>query len=81
MGISPQHVVPAMAVVVHEVSRRLQSDDKDQALKDALGHICMIDLAFIEQAYAEVSSVTVLKETVRTEGLFWRLIATGANSM
>lgn len=41
----------------------------------------MIDLAFIEQAYIEVSSAAVLKETGWTEGLFKRLIATGAGSM
>jgi hypothetical protein len=41
----------------------------------------MIDLAFIEQAYVEVSSAAVLKETGWTEGLFRRLIASGAGSM
>jgi hypothetical protein len=41
----------------------------------------MIDLTFIEQAYIEVSSNAVLKETGWTEKLFRRLIATGANTM
>ncbi len=41
----------------------------------------MIDLAFIEQAYVEVSSSAVLQETGWTEGLFRRLIATGAKTM
>nr|WP_238360907.1 protoglobin domain-containing protein [Iningainema tapete] len=81
IGIGPQHVVPAMATVIHEVGKRLETDGKSLALKDALGRICMIDLAFIEQAYVEVSSAAVLQETGWTEGLFRRLIATGARSM
>jgi hypothetical protein len=81
IGIGPQHVVPAMAVVVHEVGKRLKTDGKPEELRDALSRICMIDLAFIEQAYVEVSSAAVLKETGWTEGLFRRLIATGAGSM
>lgn len=81
IGIEPQHVVPAMALVVHEVGQRLRTDGKDETLRDALSRICMIDLAFIEQAYIEVSSAAVLKETGWTEGLFKRLIATGAGLM
>lgn len=81
IGIGPQHVVPAMAIVVHAVGNRLKTDDKPQELRDALGRICMIDLAFIEQAYFEVTSAAVLQETGWTEGLFRRLIATGASSM
>lgn len=81
IGIGPQHVVPAMATVIHEVGKRLQTDGKSQSLKDSLSRICMIDLAFIEQAYVEVSSAAVLRETGWTEGLFRRLIATGARSM
>jgi len=81
IGIGPQHVVPAMATVVNEVGKRLKTDGKDQNLRDALSKICMIDLAFIEQAYVEVSSAAVLKETGWTQGLFRRLIATGAGSM
>ncbi|MBE9124599.1 MULTISPECIES: protoglobin domain-containing protein [unclassified Coleofasciculus] len=81
IGIGPQHVVPAMAIVVNAVGQKLKASGKDEALRDALGRICMIDLAFIEQAYVEVSSAAVLKETGWTEGLFRRLIATGANSM
>ncbi|NWF61222.1 MAG: hypothetical protein HXY43_18695 [Fischerella sp.] len=81
IGIGPQHVVPAMATVIHQVEKRLQVDGKSQALKDALSRICMIDLAFIEQAYVEVSSDAVLGETGWTQGLFRRLIATGARSM
>ncbi len=81
IGIGPQHVVPAMAVVVHEVGKRLKTDGKPEELRDALSRICMIDLAFIEQAYVEVSSAAVLKETGWTEGLFRRLIASGAGSM
>lgn len=81
IGIGPQHVVPAMAVVVHEVGKQLKSDSKSEELKDALGRICMIDLAFIEQAYVEVSSSAVLRETGWSEALFKRLIATGASSM
>jgi hypothetical protein len=41
----------------------------------------MIDLAFIEQAYIEVSSAAVLQETGWTERLFKRLIAAGASSI
>lgn len=81
LGIGPQHVVPAMATVVHEVGKHLKNDGQSEALKDALGRICMIDLAFIEQAYVEVSSSAVLQETGWSEGLFRRLIATGAKSM
>lgn len=81
IGIGPQHVVPAMATVVQEVGNRLRAEGKDQSLHDALGRICMIDLAFIEQAYVEVSSAAVLRETGWSEGLFKRLIATGAGTM
>jgi len=81
IGIGPQHVVPAMATVVHEVSKRSQIDGKDETVRDALSKICMIDLAFIEQAYIEISSSAVLRETGWTENLFKRLITTGANSM
>lgn len=81
IGIGPQHVVPAMATVVNEVGKQLKIDGKPEELRDALGRICMIDLAFIEQAYVEVSSAAVLRETGWTEGLFKRLIATGAGSM
>jgi hypothetical protein len=81
VGIGPQHVVPAMAAVVNEVSKRVKEDGKSEELRDALSRICMIDLAFIEQAYIEVSSAAVLKETGWTEGLFKRLIATGAGTL
>ena len=81
IGIGPQHVVPAMAVVVHEAGKRAMADGKDQQLRDALSKICMVDLAFIEQAYIEVSAAAVLKETGWSEGLFKRLIATGAGAM
>jgi hypothetical protein len=81
IGIGPQHVVPAMATVVNEVGKQLKADGKTEELREALGRICMIDLAFIEQAYVEVSSAAVLKETGWTEGLFKRLITTGAGSM
>ncbi|WP_298614560.1 protoglobin domain-containing protein [uncultured Thermosynechococcus sp.] len=81
VGIGPQHVVPAMAVVVNAVRQRLRQDNKPETLGDALGKICMIDLAFIEQAYFEVSSQAVLQETGWTQALFQRLIATGAASM
>jgi hypothetical protein len=81
IGIGPQHVVPAMATVVHEMGKRSQQDNKEESLREALSKVCMIDLAFIEQAYIEVSSTAVLRETGWTEGLFKRLIATGAGSM
>lgn len=81
IGIGPQHVVPAMATVINAVGQRLKADGKNEALRDALSRICMIDLAFIEQAYVEVSSAAVLQETGWSEGLFRRLIATGAGSM
>ena len=81
IGIGPQHVVPAMATVIREAGQRAKTDAKSEDIKDALGRICMIDLAFIEQAYVEVSSEAVLRETGWTAGLFRRLIATGANSM
>ena len=81
IGIGPQHVVPAMAIVVQAVGKQLKADGKPEDLRDSLGRICMIDLAFIEQAYFEVSSAAVLKETGWSEALFRRLITTGANSM
>lgn len=81
IGIGPQHVVPAMATVVREVTKKLQAEGKDEELKTALAKMCMIDLAFIEQAYVEVSSDAVLRETGWTAGLFRRLIATGAGTM
>ncbi|MFN3927745.1 MAG: protoglobin domain-containing protein, partial [Pseudanabaenaceae cyanobacterium] len=81
IGIGPQHVVPAMAVVVNAVRQKFRQDGKSEALGDALGKICMIDLAFIEQAYVEVSAQAVLRETGWTEGLLRRLITTGAGSM
>ena len=81
IGIGPQHVVPAMATVINEVGKRAKVDGKPEDLQAALSRICMIDLAFIEQAYVEVSSAAVLRETGWTEGLFRRLIATGAGSM
>ncbi len=81
IGIGPQHVVPAMAVVVNTIRKRLRQEGKSDALSDALGKICMIDLAFIEQAYFEVSSQAVLQETGWTQALFQRLIAQGASTM
>ncbi|BAY64110.1 hypothetical protein H6G33_04475 [Calothrix sp. FACHB-1219] len=81
LGIGPQHVVPAMATVIYEVGKRLTKDGKSANLKDALGRMCMIDLAFIEQAYIEVSSSAVLRETGWSEGLFKRLIVSGAKAM
>jgi hypothetical protein len=81
VGIFPQHVVPAMANVVHEVGISIKRDGKDEVLRDALGRICMIDLAFIEQAYVEVTAAAVLQETGWTETLFRRLIASGAGSI
>lgn len=81
IGIGPQHVVPAMATVVQEIGKQLKVDGHSEDLREALSRICMIDLAFIEQAYIEVSSAAVLKETGWTEGLFKRLITTGAGSM
>ncbi len=81
IGIGPQHVVPAMATVVNEVGQQLKKAGLSDEVREALGRICMIDLAFIEQAYVEVSSQAVLKETGWTEGLFKRMIATGASGM
>lgn len=81
IGIGPEHVVPAMATVVRAMTKNIKQDGKDEALQDALSKICMIDLAFIEQAYVEVSSEAVLQETGWTAKLFRRLIATGATSM
>ncbi|MBI4782462.1 MAG: hypothetical protein HY785_14265 [Oscillatoriophycideae cyanobacterium NC_groundwater_1537_Pr4_S-0.65um_50_18] len=81
IGIGPQHVVPAMAVVVQAVGERLRAEGKSAALQDSLSKICMIDLAFIEQAYVEVTAAAVLKETGWTEGLFRRLITSGAGTM
>jgi len=81
IGIGPQHVVPAMATVVNEVGQQLKTAGISDEVREALGRICMIDLAFIEQAYVEVTSQAVLQETGWTEGLFKRLISTGAASM
>lgn len=81
VGIQPQHIVPAMATVVHEVGKKLKVEGKSEELKDALGKICMIDLAFIEQSYIEVSTSAVLRETGWSAALFKRLVASGASSM
>jgi Protoglobin len=81
IGIGPQHVVPAMANVVHEVGLKLKLNGKPEELQQSLGRICMIDLAFIEQAYVEVAASAVLKETGWSEALFRRLITNGAAAM
>lgn len=81
IGIGPQHVVPAMALVVEELGRKAKADGKHDDLRAALAKIAMVDLTFIEQAYIEVSSNAVLKETGWTEKLFRRLITTGANTL
>ena len=78
IGIGPQHVVPAMAIVIQAVGKQLKADGHPDDLREALSRICMIDLAFIEQAYIEVSAAAVLKETGWTEKLFLRLITSGA---
>jgi hypothetical protein len=70
-----------MATVVNEVGKHLKSAGLTEDLRESLGRICMIDLAFIEQAYVEVSSQAVLRETGWTEGLFKRMISTGAAGM
>jgi len=81
VGIGPQHVVPAMATVVREVSRRLVKEGKPEELRVSLGKVCMIDLSFIEQAYLEVAYNAVQQETGMSEALFKRLISTGASSL
>lgn len=81
VGIGPQHVVPAMAMVVHQVDKQLKVEGKPEELKEALSRICMIDLAFIEQAYVEVTLSTVFQEAGWTESLFKRLISTHLKSM
>ena len=81
IGIGPQHVVPAMSVVVEKLGDRAIADGKGEAVRVALAKIAMIDLTFIEQAYFEVTSKAVLQETGWTEKLFRRMIATGAGSM
>ena len=77
IGIGPQHVVPAMATVMQAVGNKILEDGKSELLKKPLNKICMIDLTFIEQAYIEVSSSAVLRETGWSEGLFRRLIVRG----
>lgn len=79
IGIGPQHVVPAMATVIRDIVQHLKASEKPAELEQALYRISMIDLAFIEQAYIEVSSAAVLQETGWTEGLFKRLIMTGVS--
>lgn len=81
VGIGPQHVVPAMATVVREVSRRLVKEGKPEELRMSLSKVCMIDLSFIEQAYLEVAYNAVQQETGMSEALFKRLIATGASNL
>ncbi|MFQ3583644.1 MAG: protoglobin domain-containing protein [Cyanobacteriota bacterium] len=78
LGINPQHVVPAMSVVIKAVREHSRQDNQPETLENALSKVCMIDLAFMEQAYVEVSSQAVLQETGWTQALFQRLIATGA---
>ncbi|MTJ14035.1 hypothetical protein FJR11_15880 [Anabaena sp. UHCC 0187] len=81
VGIQPQHIVPGMSTVIHEVGKKLKAEGKPEELKDALGRICMIDLAFIEQSYVDVSASAVLKETGWSSALLKRLISTGAASI
>jgi hypothetical protein len=81
VGIQPQHIVPAMATVVNEVGKKLKAQEKSEELKDALGKICMIDLAFIEQSYIDVATTAVLRETGWSAALFKRLVTKGAESM
>ena len=81
IGIGPQHVVPAMATVIHEVGKRLEADGKDQTLLDALSKICMIDLAFIDQAYIEVSSAAIIQETGWTKALFKRMVTNSVDTL
>ena len=81
VGIGPQHVVPAMATVVQAVGKQLNQEGKSTELQAALSKICMIDLAFIEQAYVEATANAVLKETGWTATLFDRLIKSGAAAM
>ncbi|MBD2566688.1 protoglobin domain-containing protein [Anabaena lutea] len=81
VGIQPQHIIPAMATVVNEVGKKLKTEGKSEELKNALSKICMIDLAFIEQSYIEVSTNAVLKETGWSATLFKRLVTHGAESM
>lgn len=81
VGIQPQHIVPGMATVVNEVGKKLKTEGKSEELQEALGKICMIDLAFIEQSYIEVSTNAVLKETGWSAALFKRLVSSGAASL
>lgn len=81
VGIQPQHIVPGMATVVNEVGKKLKSEGKSEELQEALGKICMIDLAFIEQSYIDVATNAVLKETGWSAALFKRLVTNGAASM
>ncbi len=81
VGIQPQHIVPAMSTVIHEVAKKLKAEGKSEELKDALGRICMIDLAFIEQSYVDISASAVLQETGWSPALLKRLISTGAASI
>ena len=80
IGIGPQHVVPAMATVVQAMGRKLKEEEKSEVLQNAVSKICMVDLTFIEQAYVEVSSAAVLRETGWSEKLFRRLIVTGTKA-
>ncbi|WP_353931802.1 protoglobin domain-containing protein [Okeanomitos corallinicola TIOX110] len=81
VGIQPQHIVPGMATVVNEVGKKLKTEGKSEELQAALGKICMIDLAFIEQSYIDVATNAVLKETGWSAALFKRLVSNGAASM
>jgi hypothetical protein len=63
------------------VAKKLKAEGKSEDLKDALGRICMIDLAFIEQSYVDISASAVLQETGWSSALLKRLISTGAASI
>jgi hypothetical protein len=43
VGIGLQHIVPAMATVVHEVGKKLKIEGKSEELRDALGKTCLYD--------------------------------------
>jgi hypothetical protein len=81
LGIEPQHVVPAMITVIHFVDKLLKTDGKSSALKESLSLVCMIDLAFIEQAYLDLPMAAIQRETGWTESLFRRLVATGTSEI
>ncbi|MGB0678260.1 MAG: protoglobin domain-containing protein [Polyangiales bacterium] len=81
IGVRPAHVVPAMSAIHVFLCERVLADGKSIELLTALMKITAVDLAFIEQAYYEVSRSSVQQETGWSSALFERLVSHGVQQL